>query len=236
MFYNNSAFDGRSASADAADDGAVAPNKTALLPGEMPTLVNVTSYSRGLNGVMIDLVGRAGVEGALAFHTARSPGAGDWASAPAPVQIVRRAGAGAGGSDRVTVVWADGAMVNRWLRVTVPPDAQGRYGDVFYFGNLVGETGALAPLPPLTPPLTLPSALAVDGADLMATRAAASGAPAKIASRFDHNRDGWVNALDVATVRRAVFSTLPVAPAGPAPTILAAAPRPRRSIYTLLDT
>ena len=42
---------------DAADDGAIAPDKVALLPGQTPGVANVTGYSRGINGVMIDVAG-----------------------------------------------------------------------------------------------------------------------------------------------------------------------------------
>src|SRR4030095_6007419 len=57
VFYNHSAFDGRSARADVRDDAAVAPDKTALLPGQSPSPVNYTSSPRGINGVMIDVAG-----------------------------------------------------------------------------------------------------------------------------------------------------------------------------------
>ena len=46
-----------------ADDLAIAPDKTALLPGMRGSFANVTSYTRGINGVMIDvaaLLGRLG--------------------------------------------------------------------------------------------------------------------------------------------------------------------------------
>jgi hypothetical protein len=39
----------------AADDGAIAPDKSALLPGGTGRFANVTSYTRGINGVMVDV-------------------------------------------------------------------------------------------------------------------------------------------------------------------------------------
>ena len=57
VFYNNSAYDGNDPAAGAADDAAVAPDKSALLPGQAATFANVTSYTRGINGVMFDLAG-----------------------------------------------------------------------------------------------------------------------------------------------------------------------------------
>jgi len=54
IFYNQSAFDGNNAQANAADDNAIATDKQALLPGESATFANYTSYSRGINGIMDD--------------------------------------------------------------------------------------------------------------------------------------------------------------------------------------
>jgi hypothetical protein len=55
IYYNNSAFDGNNPNANATDDGAIAPDKKALLPGETTTFANYTSYNRGINGIMIDI-------------------------------------------------------------------------------------------------------------------------------------------------------------------------------------
>ena len=52
IFYNNSVFDVGSGKTDS---DAIAPDKTALLPGETATFANYTSYSRGINGIMVDI-------------------------------------------------------------------------------------------------------------------------------------------------------------------------------------
>jgi len=57
VFYNNSAFDGGDPDANASDDEAIATDKTALLPGNTATFDNYTSYSRGINGIMVDIAG-----------------------------------------------------------------------------------------------------------------------------------------------------------------------------------
>jgi hypothetical protein len=54
-FYNQSSFDGNNAGHDVADDNAIAVDKNALLPGETATFKNYTSYSAGINGLMIDI-------------------------------------------------------------------------------------------------------------------------------------------------------------------------------------
>ena len=49
IFYNGSKFDSIS------DDNAIATDKQALLPGGTATFANYTSYSRGINGIMVDI-------------------------------------------------------------------------------------------------------------------------------------------------------------------------------------
>ena len=57
IFYNRSSFDGADPAATAGDDAAIALDKLALLPGQAATFDSVTTYSRGINGVMIDVAG-----------------------------------------------------------------------------------------------------------------------------------------------------------------------------------
>ena len=196
VFYNHSAHDGRDPAATAADDGAVAPNKSALLPGQPASFSNVTSYSRGINGVMVDVenLPDAATVTAANFGFALGRGDGAWADGPAPAAVTLRRGAGVGGSDRVTLTWADGQIVNRWLRVTFTPGAGSATpinSDVFYFGNLRGETGD---------PTKGATAVAVTTTDVLRTRQAMHR-PAPLNSAFDHNRDGRVNVLDLALSR-----------------------------------
>ena len=221
VFYNASAFDGGGAAANASDDAAVATDKAALLPGAAATFANYTSYSRGINGVMVDVSGLlADLTAAdFALHVGNDADPGSWTNAPAPLSVTRRNGAGINGSDRITLTWADGAIKNTWLRVTVL--ANGRTGlpsaDVFYFGNLVGETGD-----------STTSAI-VTAADVLAVRSAAR-ATAPLTHVADFNRDGRINVTDQAIARAAVTGrslTILTAPtvvtAAAAPTLIAAA-------------
>ncbi len=57
VFYNNSKWDENSPAAGPADDTAIAPNKTALLPGQRASFANYTSYSKGINGIIADIQG-----------------------------------------------------------------------------------------------------------------------------------------------------------------------------------
>ena len=56
--------------------------------------------------------------------------------------VTARTGAGVGGSTRVTITFADNAIQNQWLQVTVLANENTdlEEDDVFYFGNVVAET------------------------------------------------------------------------------------------------
>ena len=196
VFYNNSAFDGDDPAANASDDGAIAPDKTALLPGGTATFANYTSHSPGINGVMVDVDLLAGAPTAADFQFTigndNSPGA--WPTAPAPTSVTVRAGAGAGGSDRVTIIWPDNAIERQWLEVTVlaTPNTGLATPDVFYFGNAIGETG------------NSPSDAEVTPTDEIAVRNGPHTlalSPAAIDDTCDFNRDSKVGPTDAIIVR-----------------------------------
>ena len=229
LFYNNSVYDGRDPAGNAQDFGAVASDKAALLPGQGPaTFANVSSYSKGINGVLLqffdfshlpmrltadDLEVRAG--------TAGDPDQWPLAAPPAAVTIIPVPGPNLVWS----VTWADGAIRNTWLRVTVKANADTRLAapDVFYFGNLVGETGD-ATAGPGRP-------LAVTATDVRRARAAIGRTDAESLGRYDFNRDGVVNVIDLAVVKANLGRSLaalmaPAAEAGVAtPTTVEGQPR-----------
>ncbi|HOB97656.1 MAG TPA: cadherin domain-containing protein, partial [Verrucomicrobiota bacterium] len=107
IFYNQSAWDGNNAAANISDDTAIAPDKQALLPGQTATFVNYTSYSRGINGIMIDIAGLAGTPTVddFGFKVGNNNDPTTWAQAPLPTSISVRTGAGVDGSDRITLIW-----------------------------------------------------------------------------------------------------------------------------------
>ena len=51
VFYNHSSFDGNDGDTNAADDNAIAADKSALRPGGVASFANVTSFNKGINGV-----------------------------------------------------------------------------------------------------------------------------------------------------------------------------------------
>jgi len=197
VFYNQSAFDDNRAAAEAQDDEAVDHDKTALLPGETAAFANYTSYSRGINGVMIDVDNLPDTAVLLAgdfeFRVGNSDTPDTWAEAPLPTSITVREGSGYAGSDRVTITWSDGAIENQWLQVKVLDTANTGLPlpDVFYFGNTVGESGD-----------SLDNAK-VNAADVLLARNNPRNLlnPAPIAFRCDFNRDRRVNATDMLIAR-----------------------------------
>jgi len=173
VFYNNSAYDGNDPAANASDFSAIAPHtpvsgghgphptgkdqpalelgKDALLPGQTATFANYTSYSRGINGIMVDIAGLTGTPTTADFQflVGNHDDPATWAAAPTPASITvfPRAGTPDGvgtPADRVTIIWADNAIENTWLQITVLATAATGLTspDVFYFGNAVGDSGA----------------------------------------------------------------------------------------------
>ncbi len=199
IFYNNSAFDGNNVAATPGDDAAIATDKSALRPGNgKATFSNYTSYSKGINGVIIDLAnlptGSLSEEdlvlkvGNVATPSLMSP-------LDVPPEITIRHGGGKNGSDRITLTWPDGTIKNTWLQVTLKATSNTGLSapDVFYFGNAIGETGDSVGLP--TPNTN------VNASDMSRVVASYSGfSLVNVLSLFDINRDARINASDMSAV------------------------------------
>jgi hypothetical protein len=227
IFYNNSFFDGFTEGVadpatglnnddndallpelepDADPDPTIPNAKRALLPGQQANFTNYTSYGKGLNGVMIDLSGlpanRTITADDFGFKVGNSSNVSSWAAAPAPAYVSLRRGGGVNGSDRVTLIWRDNDIQNQWLQVTIKTTANAGLAasDVFYFGNLIGDTG-----------VNSTGIYATLAEDYSRTRAAVDANPngtAAIISLFDHNRDGILTSADYLLVQQNYFRTL----------------------------
>jgi ELWxxDGT repeat protein len=204
VYYNASSFDHGRRRAEPDDDAAVATDKAALLPGGRATFANYTSYRRGINGIMADIANLpTGVPLTAAdftFKVGNNNTPSGWAPAPLPREVTLRWGAGENGSARVSVTWADGAIFNKRLQVTVL--ANPRTGlakpDVFYFGNRVSDTGTAAAAATAT----------VDALELAATRRSLYSTGVTVTSRFDFDRDGRVTLTDLVLARRGAATRL----------------------------
>ena len=197
VFYNNSAFDGNDEDANARNNCAIAPDKQALLPGQTATFANYTSYASGINGIMIDMAGLADPEqldaADFVFRVGNDDDPSGWTPAPPPREISVAAGAGDGLSDRVTILWDDGAVVNQWAQITMlDTERTGLLApDVFYFGNAVGETGNSG------------ADAKVNAVDALLARNNPRSLtnPAPIDFPYDYDRDARVNATDMLLAR-----------------------------------
>jgi len=213
LFYNQSAFDGNTAGVDPLDDSAIS-DKVAYLPGD-PASTNAatavtheSNYTKGINGLMIDLT-TGGTHGAITasdfvFRVGLDDGSGNIVFADAtagqlPTTVSTRAGAGAGGSDRVELIWANNSLRNVWLEVQVLADANtglaqnpnypAGIGDIFYFANKVGDTGN-----------DNGGSYITNSSGLSRIRSnPGNGLP--VNNAFDVNKDGNVNSTDESAVR-----------------------------------
>ena len=199
LFYNASSFDGNDPAANAADDAAIAPDKSAYIAGPgAASFSNVSGYVHGINGVMVDLTAggnHAAITAAdFSFRVGNNDTPGSWSAAPAPASVVVRSGAGAGGSDRVSITWANNVK-GQWLEVRVLPTANTGLAstDVFYFGSAPGESGTG----------NSPTGMPVNATDEIGTlnNSHNFGNPALIDDAYDYNRDRFVNATDQLIVR-----------------------------------
>jgi hypothetical protein len=129
---------------------------------------------------------------------------------------------------RYALTWPDGTLRNTWVQVTVLANARTGLArpDVFYFGNLVGETGDAAVS--VTGGIPAPTGARVNALDLSAVKRALNS-PAALTGRFDFNRDGRTNALDLAAVRANLNRTLAALAAPTAP-----AAGPTRALFSTL--
>jgi len=227
VFYNSSAFDGGDAAANLADDGAIATDKAALLPGQTATYANYTNYSRSINGLMIDINGLPNVGAGLtaadfAFLAGTDPDPANWTQVPVPSGVTVRAGALAGGGDRIEVVFADGAVMNEWLRVTVLANANTGLAaaDVFYFGNLVGETGNQSGF----------ANVSASDVNLVKAALAAGTSSVPIDSALDFNRNGLLSTSDVNLAKLYAGAALPLLNAPAIGAAVAAAAVPAASV------
>jgi hypothetical protein len=195
LFYNQSFFDGNNAAATAGDDGAIDTTKSALLPGGTGSFANYSGYSLGLNGVMVDIAGTHGTISIddFSIRVGNNNTPGTWAAGPSPTSVTLRAGAGVGGSDRYTLIFANNAIQKTWAQITVLAngDTNLAANDVFYFGNAIGEVGNSSGNAIVT---------AADEA-LIRTNFTTGFGTVPVTSPYDINKNRFVQASDAALAR-----------------------------------
>ncbi len=156
LFYNNSKYDGNNGNIAATDDNAIASDKTGYNGTGTATFANISAFSKGITGVMVDLQSGIGTHTAITagditflvspatFVTTTYNQLSTWSAGPTPAAVSVRIGAGQGGSDRLEITFGTGVVKNEWLEVNV--HSGGNTGlsanDVFYFGSVIGDSGA----------------------------------------------------------------------------------------------
>jgi hypothetical protein len=152
LFYNNSALDGNNAGAGRFRRRRRRGDPQPGTRRRHATFANYSTYSRGLNGLMIDVknlpAGYVPVASDFAFAAGNTANPATWQPVTRqPSSVTVRRGVDPDGDgdaiDRITIIWPDNAIQNQWLKVTAP--AGGNLGlsdtDVFFFGHLGGDTG-----------------------------------------------------------------------------------------------
>jgi len=144
--------------------------------------------------VDIDSLGGTPTAADFEFAVGNDDDPSGWAAAAAPVSITVRSGAGVDSSDRVTIIWADGAIEKQWLQVTVLATTNTDLidDDVFYFGNAIGEIGNSPTDARVTP---------TDEIGVRNNPASISVNPAEIDNPYDFNRDRKVSPTDMILCR-----------------------------------
>jgi hypothetical protein len=199
VFYNNAT--GANLSSAGAANNAIDTSKSVLrTPGATSTFANYTNYSRGLNGLIVDIAGLpttvtdAQMLTSLQFANWDAISASGFAALPGTAipTVTILSNSGVGGSARVKITFPDNTLQNTWLRVTVLANANTGLAadDVFYFGNVIGELdfGNTA------------TRLRVNGQDvaLILANQSPGANTATVTNKFDLDRNGRVNGQDYA--------------------------------------
>lgn len=192
---------GYSGSGSAADSG-----KSLAREESTPQLLsfdNLINSSRGINGIGFELQNVPGsltaadfafqVSPTGAFLEGTNPPAA-WATGPAPTSIQVTQGA----TDQVLIQWSDGAIANRWLRITILANANTGLSqpEVYYLGHLLGETTG-----------TSDSVFTVSFADITPIRSTV-GADVGSESIVDIDKNGTVAFADISAMRSNVGAQL----------------------------
>ncbi len=204
VFYNNSTGFGTSGANNSPTvnpTGAIDATRMALLPGNTTTPANYTNYSRGLNGIVFDLNNPSNLSGinSSSFQFATwsnfSNTTPTFLTINPTVTVSTFATGGLGGTARVKLVFADRAIENAWLQITVLANADTGLAtdDVFYFGNARFDVTPTSPFPS--------QQISINIFDTNAVRAKQGQTTGGVSNVFDVDRNGVVNIFDTNAVR-----------------------------------
>ncbi len=215
VFYNDSGYETSGTVSDALDT-----HKVLLRSGgttQTTSFANVSGYTRGLNGAVIDLMGLTNtlIAADFTFRVAPAGASGvvdpsTWAAAPAPTVINTTAGS-ATTAGRVRLEWTDNAIQNTWLQIIVKANANTGLTSpaVYYLGSALGDTNGAA---------GAGAAYRTGVPDLSAVQAAVSANVVLVNNVLDVDKSRRVGVPDLSYVQARVSSavllnniTIPVA-------------------------
>lgn len=208
VYHRNSLLAGKGT------DGALDNSKQLALESSLAqtlTVQNLINSSRGINGLVFDLLNMPGTTLSLAdfqfqvsptgaFHELNNP-ANNWEAAPAPEEITVNQDTSTGVS-RVNIHWADNSIMNRWLRITILENSSTGLAvpTVYYIGHLEGKsTGWLNNFGVSNPS----GVYEVDTVDMVAIREQV-GQTVGAGNIYDVNKDGVISFGDISAMREAV--------------------------------
>lgn len=152
LFQNGSGRDNFNPALDGFDAQAIEVDVLPLGAGETSSARNVSGWIQVVNGLIVDAADLAATPNLsdFSFRVGTSSDPATWAPAPAPVDY--KVQTFADGTRRMKFAWADGAIRNQWLQVTLGVSQRTGldHSEVFYFGNQTSK--AAAPLPVFTTP------------------------------------------------------------------------------------
>lgn len=206
-YYKGSFYSAGGANVGAALD----TSKSLLQAGSNPvaaSFANVTNYSRGINGVVLDILGLSATTLTAsdftfkmspqgAFNEAANPPS-SWSNAPTPTSITVSSGTPAAGTSRVRIEWPDNLIQDRWLQIRVLANTSTGLQSpaTYYLGNLRGDIDGV-----LTGGL-----LVLQNADL--TAALPVGGLGSVSNIRDVDKNGFILNSDFVIIRNGINAGL----------------------------
>jgi hypothetical protein len=203
VFYNNSEHERVGGITLALD------NSRSLLrassTSQQTTSSNITNYSRGINGVLLEVAGlEAGflTSSDFVFRVA-PPGASGvvtpsaWPKAPAPT-LIEILPSAKDTPARVRLEWEDNAIQNTWLQVIILANTNTGLAEqaAFYLGHVLGDIDFSGP------------SYRVTTIDTSIVREAVGSEPVPASDARDVDKDRRITTLDVALVRDLVSNSV----------------------------